>query len=311
MPENVDITGQGGQKCRRIDRELAVLAARQHGVVSRGQLLALGYGPDAVRYRARQGRLHRVHTGVYAVGHGRLSARGRYMTAALTCGDGALVSIHSAAVLHGFLDSARALIDVTVGGPGPRARKGIAIHRRQSPHPDDRVTVDGIPVTSAARTLRDLAAVVPARRLERAFEEAERLRVLDLGALEAVAARRRGKRGATAFALLLGTAIEPDLTRSELERRFLELCRAAGLPRPSINAVVEGTEVDFHWAESGLVVEVDGFENHRTRAAFERDRERDMRLQLAGYRVVRLTALSLRRPEAPARLGRLLARQPV
>jgi predicted transcriptional regulator of viral defense system len=309
MPENVHKTGQGGQKYGRVEREwrVAELAARQHTVVSAEQLRRLGLGPDAVRYRARIGRLHRIYPGVYAVGQARLTPRGLLMAAALTCGEEALVSVHSAAALHGLLPTARALVDVTVPRSGPAPRRGIAIHRRQELHPDDRALVDGIPVTSTARTLRDLAAVVPARRLERAFEEAERLGLLDLVRLEAVGRRRRGKRGAAAFARVLGTLVEPRHTRSELERTFLQICHDAGLPPPSLNAVVEDMEVDFHWPDAGLVVEVDGFEYHRTRAAFERDRERDLRLQLSGLRVVRLTARGLAGDGLAARLARLLA----
>jgi very-short-patch-repair endonuclease len=293
MPGDVDISHDIGEKRPGIERRLSGLAARQHGVVSRAQLGALGLGPAAIRYREHVGRLHRVQTGVYAVGHARMTPLGRYMAAALTCGTGALVSHQAAATLHGVLDSARRLIDVTVPGHGRRPRPGLAVHRCRDLHAADRAEIDGIPVTSPARTLRDLAAVVPARRLERAFEEAERLRILDLGALEAIAERRRSARGARAFERLLGLRHEPSLTRSELERRFLEMCRDSCLPSPIVNAAVEGMEVDFHWPEERLVVELDGFAYHHTRAAFERDRERDMVLQLAGYRVVRLTARRL------------------
>lgn len=149
--------------------------------------------------------------------------------------------------------------------------------------------VDGIRATSVARTLRDLAAVVAGRRLERAFDEAERRRLLDLPALEDVQTRRQACPGARAFAGLLGQIREQPWTRSELEERFLELCTGAGLPPPVVNGSLLGFEVDFHWPSRGLIVEVDGFDFHRTRASFERDRARDARLQVAGHRVLRVT----------------------
>jgi hypothetical protein len=154
---------------------------------------------------------------------------------------------------------------------------------------EDRAARDGIPVTTLARTLLDLGEVVSSRQLERAFEQAELLRLLDLRAIEALAKRARGRRGLRPLAALLSGASEPAMTRSELERRFLELCRHANLPIPVLNAVVAGLEVDALWPSQRLIVELDGYAYHRTRAAFERDRGRDAALQIAGYRVLRVT----------------------
>lgn len=164
------------------------------------------------------------------------------------------------------------------------------MHQVRRLHPADRILRDGIPVTSVARTLLDLAEVVPFRQLERAFEEAERLRVLDLPAIDQLCARSRGRRGLRPLGCLIAAA-QPSVpaTRSELERRFLCLCREAGLPTPSVNVLVAGLEVDAVWQSQRLVVELDGHAFHRSRAAFERDRIRDAALQLAGYRVLRLT----------------------
>ena len=312
MPRAVRKSDQVGENSGRGDQALAALAARQHGLVSRGQLRELGYGTAAIRYRASVGRLHAVHTGVFTVGHPELTVLGRYMAAILACGDGALLSHHSAARFLGLLSSGRTRIDVTVPGRGPDARPGIALHRRQALHRDDRAEVDGFAITSVARTLRDLAAVLPPRRLQRAAEEAERLRVLDLRALEAVYERRRGRAGSQAIARLLKERVDPPWTRSTLERHFLALTRQAGLPAPVVNGRLLGFEVDFHWPEHRLVVEVDGFAYHRTRASFEGDRRRDAKLSLAGQRVLRLTQRRLQDDsgEALADVRSLLASPP-
>lgn len=171
---------------------------------------------------------------------------------------------------------------------------------------------EGIPVTTVARTLLDLAEVVDMRRLERAFEEAERLRLLDLRVIERTCERNAGRRGLKPLRALLSDAQPVVDTRSELERRFLTFCRGAQLPPPAVNVIVAGFEVDALWPDRRLVVELDGYAFHRTRAAFERDRARDAALQLAGYRVLRLTARRL--GEEPAAVAeavrRLLIRPP-
>jgi very-short-patch-repair endonuclease len=160
---------------------------------------------------------------------------------------------------------------------------------------DDRGARDGIPVTSVARTLLDQAAILPLDSLRRAFEQAERLRLLDVRTLYAACERSPRRHGLRAVNLLLAEGREPWETRSELERRFVELCRNANLPMPTLNAVVAGYEVDAVWMNQRIVVELDGYAFHRTRAAFERDRARDIALQLAGYRVLRLTSRRLHR----------------
>jgi hypothetical protein len=179
-------------------------------------------------------------------------------------------------------------------------------------HRNDVAVRDGIPVTSVARTLLDLSEVVDLRRLERAFEEAERLRLLDLRAIELTCERNPGRRGLRALRVLLGVLRPAPHTRSELERRFLRFCRDTGLPPPAANVIVAGLEVDALWSERKLVVELDGYAVHHTRGAFERDRTRDATLQLAGYRVLRVTARRLaEEPRVLAEtLRRLLAQPP-
>lgn len=211
------------------------------------------------------------------------------MAAVLACGEHALLSHRSAAGLWDLAPSSSSLIDVTA----PRSRRRVprlALHRVRGVDACDRAELDGIPITSVARTLFDLAEVVNLRRLERAFEQAERLRLLDLAAVSRLCEDSPGRRALRPLATLLPQlrSAVPE-TRSELERRFLDLCRAAGLPEPAVNVVVEGFEVDVLWANERLVVELDGYAYHRTRAAFERDRSRDATLQIAGYRVLRVT----------------------
>jgi predicted transcriptional regulator of viral defense system len=261
------------------------------GVVSVGQLLALGLDKDAVRRRARAGRLHRLHRGVYAVGHVVLKREGRWLAAVLACGDGAVLSHRSAAAHWGLLQTQATRIDVTT----PRRRAGDAAIRpdgSRSLIACDTTTHQGIPATSVPRTLLDIAATVRPDRLERALAQAQRLDLYDHRAIEDLLARANGHRGTGALAK--ATAGEPQLTRSELEARVLKLVRDAGLPQPQANSLLTARdhprlEVDLHWPAHRLIVELDGYETHRTRAAFEADRQRDAALTADGYRVVRFT----------------------
>jgi hypothetical protein len=231
----------------------------------------------------RAGHIHPVHRGIYSVGHKLLSGHGRWMAAVLACGDAALLSHQCAAALWEILPSSRGVIDVTV--PTHRRRPGIVVHQSGC---EDRTVKSGIPVTTVARTLLDLAEVVP-HRLDRAVEEAERLRLFDLRAIETLLHRSQGRRGVRTLEAALAAYREPPVIRSKLERRFLDICREAGLPTPAANAFVGRYEVDALWRDRRLIVEVDSHDFHRTRAAFERDRLRDTHLQLAGYRVLRVT----------------------
>jgi very-short-patch-repair endonuclease/predicted transcriptional regulator of viral defense system len=287
--------------------QIATLAARQHGVVARRQLLALGVGPGAIRHRLATGRLHAVHRGVYAVGHEWLGLHGRWLAAVLAYGDGALLSHRSAAALWGLTRSTDHRTDVTAPGGRP-GRRAITLHRAALDR-EDRAVRKGIPLTSVARTLLDLAEVVSGERLARAVEEAERLQLFDLRAINRLIERSNGRRGVKPLSVALAAYHEPTATRSELERRFLTLCRSAGLPSPSLNVWLEGYEVDFLWSQARLVAELDGYEFHRSRAAFERDRLRDTELKLAGYEVIRITSRRLRaEPEAVVSAIRTLLR---
>ena len=252
---------------------LASIAARQHGVVSAAQLAAVGIPDYGATRRVKAGRLHRVHRGVYAVGHANLSFEGRCLAAALASGEGAVVSHGSAAALWGMLPRPSGPIAVTVRtGNGRRRRPGIVLHRSPALPAGFQTLRANVPVTIPARTLRDLRRTAPGPVVQRAVRRALDLRLVtqeDLGH-------------------------EPDLTRSELERLFVALCRRHRLPSPAVNARAGPYEVDFLWRDLSLIVETDGFRYHGSRAAFESDRARDARLQALGYRVLRFTYRQLR-----------------
>ena len=219
---------------RAADRAIAALAARQHGVVSADQLLTCGLSRKAIRGRVAAGRLHAVHAGVYAVGHPAVGDHGRWLAAVLAGGSGAVLSHRSAAELWGLMPATSRIPDVSVPR-GRRPRATVSFHRPPRLDRVDLTARDGIPVTAAARTLLDLAAVLAPRQLERAFDEADRLHLLDRGRLRALC-ERRGQRGVREFrrlaARLLPAAVS---TRSALEYRFLKLCRDRGLPRSEAN----------------------------------------------------------------------------
>jgi very-short-patch-repair endonuclease len=266
------------------DAALALFAGRQQGHVTRAQALAAGMGPGAFQGRVDRGYLHRVHRGVYRVGHTAPLEFDREMAAVLACGTRTVSSHASAAYLWAL--GPRPEGDVHVTGPDHRNRRGVRLHR--SPvAPSDVVRRHGVPVTKPARTLVDFAASTAPLLLERAVEDALRRRLVTRRELELELARRRP--GSGPLGKLLAREEGPALTRSEAERRFVALVRSAGLPAPEHNVPVEGIEVDLLWREQGLVVEVDGFAYHSGRAAFERDRVRDSRLVASGIRVMRVT----------------------
>jgi very-short-patch-repair endonuclease len=290
------------------DRQIAELADRQHRVVALWQLVQLGFDTGAIEGRVERGRLYRVHQGVYAVGHRKLEWRGILMAAVLACGPRAVLSHRSAARLWGIRPDSRRDVDVTVPSRGAHRRKGIQPHSVRKLDPRDVTVIDGIPVASLARTLLDLAEVAPKDHVVRAITEAERRWIIDLKDLEDTMARSPGRRGRKPLREILADAVIEPHTREELEARFLELCREAGLPKPKVNVLVEGKLVDAVWPEQKLIVELDGWAFHRQRKAFEDDRERDVTLLLAGYRVVRITWRQLtRNPDTViARLRALL-----
>lgn len=275
-----------------LEQRLAILARRQHGVVAHAQLIALGLSRSAIGVWVKRGRLHRVHRGVYAVGHLALTRYGRFMASVLACGEGAALSHFSAAVVWGILEGEGQAIHVTT--EKRRRVRGVVTH--EAPLQGERVRRFGIVVTTPARTIVDLADVVSRRRiLERAIDEAEYLRLDWTGA-----APRRGRSGSGLLASVLAVH-EPGSTRtrSELEETFLTFCDSRGFRRPEVNCGIEGHECDFVWRDERLIVETDGAQAHETERARQRDPVRDADLQIAGWRVIRIPSVRLARgPDA-------------
>ncbi len=274
----------------RLDQLIAALAGHQHGVVALWQLTELGLTPSAARARAATGRLHRVHRSVYAVGHKKLSREGRWMAAVLAHGATAVLSHWDALALWSRRPVAQRAVHVTVPASGLRSSQAIHVHNVRELDPHDRTTLNAIPVTSVHRSLLDIAEVASARELGLALDAADRRELLDLHELEAQCQRTPGRHGIanlrTSVAQLLGPA---PWTQSEFERHFRALAREAGLPEPQFNVPVAGEVVDAFWPHARLVVELDTYGTHGGRTQFETDRRRDIRLTLAGYRVIRIT----------------------
>ncbi len=283
------------------DSLIAQLAARQHRVVSRKQLLRAGVGAEAIRHRVASKRLFAVHRGVYSVGTADPGPLGRFLAAVLACGEGAVLSHRSAAVLWRLLDDRPGPIEVTLPGKKTAARRGIRVHSTRSLPSDDTTSRLRIPCTSVERTLVDLAASRP-DELERAVEQAFVLKLIGRTRMADVLGRSRGRTGTrTLRRLLAGLLPQLPATRSELERRFLKLVRAWGLPEPVVNRRRETHRVDFVWEKPRLVVETDGRGSHDNPFAYERDRERDLDLELAGWRVLRFSWRQvIERPEQVA-----------
>jgi very-short-patch-repair endonuclease len=248
------------------DVRIAEHARRQHGAISIDQLRAAGLSDGAVSKRCRSGRLHRLHRGIYAVGHIAASIERRWMAAVLALGNGAVLSHRSAAELWGLLSAQGGPVDVSLPSRhGRPQRSGIRIHRPVSLEPAETTRRRGIPVTSPTRTIADLRRTVPSQESLRAIRQAEFL------------------------GLAIDPILEPDRTRSELERKFLQLCRRHLLPQPAVNLSVGPFTVDFCWVEQRLIVETDGYRFHSGRVAFEDDRARDLKLRALGYEVLRLS----------------------
>ncbi|HEY7631857.1 MAG TPA: DUF559 domain-containing protein [Thermoleophilaceae bacterium] len=288
-------------------RALADLAGRQGGVVALWQLLEIGFSRETIQHWLQSGRLHRIHKGVYSLGHRAIAWKGRLTAAVIACGPEAVVSHRSAAAWWALLPSERAIVDVTA--PGRHRRRGIDGHRAEL-HVCDRTIHEDIPITTIARTLLDLAEVVSPGRLAKAVETAERRNLFDLRAVEDVLARSPGRHGHRQLRSLLADYRCAPTTRSKLEIDFLEFIEEEDLPRPESNASIGGYEVDMLWDQQRVIVELDTWDYHGTHEAFERDRARDIDLQLWGYVVLRITGRRLReeRAHVAAQLRTLLAR---
>jgi len=273
----------------RGDPEIARVAAAQKGLVVREQLLAAGLARGSIAHRLAERRLHSVHPGVYLVGHEHPSPLARELAAVLYLRGHGLLSHRSAAVVWGLADAEQDPITLTIVARDVRSGRGLRIFRvAQLDHRDVRVCA-GLPLTSPARTLLDFAGQASPFELEQAVAEARVQGLAGAVDLRAAIERAPRRRGVAALARLLAREAEPALTRSEAERRLLELIRDAQLPAPEVNARICGLQVDLLWRGQRLVVEIDGHRFHGHRGAFEHDRKRDQMLVAAGYRVIRVT----------------------
>lgn len=308
-------------------------------MVSRTQLEQAGLSRRQVRTRMGDGRLLLLHRGVYAVGHDRLRTEGRWLAAVPACGPGALLSHRSAAALHGVRPTSAGAVEVSTVWHRTSG-DGIRVHGRRRLAPEDRDVVLGVPVTTAARTLVDLADVLRPEQLRSALVRAEEQRSADVRGIEQALARLRGRpgRGHAALRAALDELRERPggRTRSDLEELFLALVARAGLPRPRTNvwfpagaieagsgaagpprptanrarAAHGGVEVDALWRAERVAVELDSWRHHRDRDAFERDRRKSNALLLAGWTVLRFTHRDLtRRPDETTALLAAALRQ--
>jgi very-short-patch-repair endonuclease len=279
------------EEIARPDAIVARIAARQHGVVAVGQIHAAGIGRSAISLRVRAGRLHRVHRGVYAVGHTALSREGTGMAAILAAGDGelgggtilahwgAVLSHRSAASLWALLPWDDSPVDVTVpGGAGRARRAGIRIHRSATLRSEMSTLHRGVPVTTPQRTISDLRRTLPAAVVRRALRQAEVL------------------------GLPVADHDDHERTRSELELTFLRICRRHLLPEPEVNVRIGPHEVDFCWRRMRVVVETDSYRFHRGEAGFHNDHARDLALRERGFDVLRFDERQV--AQEPVRIAR-------
>lgn len=269
----------------RAAEAIVALSVRQHGNVTRGQLLELGLSARAIDRSATSGRLHRVHTGVYAVGRPPVTALERAAAAVLACGQHAALSHRSAMTLWGFAKRWSAPFEVVV--PGDRRPHGIKVHRSRTLARRDTTKHVGIRVTTPARTLLDCAPELRGKTLTRAVNDALLSRYLTKSALAEIVSRFPSSPAAPLLRPFVSDHGGP--TRSELEDKFLEFCERFGLPRPQTNVSVAGYLVDAWFPDERLIVELDGYDFHSSRDAFERDRDRDADTLLAGLGTVRVT----------------------
>jgi len=283
----MDVQTRTGPKWMAIVR----LADEQYGVVSRRQLTAIGVGRGAIEKHLLRRSLVPLHRGVYAVGHRQLRIEGRWLAAVFAAGEGAVLSHRDAAALHGMRKAPESRkVSVTTSGD-VRGTAALWVYGRRTLLEEDIAVVRGIPITSPARTLIDLAGMLTAGQLAATLGEADRRGLLEVEAVERALRRARGRHGRghrrLSAALDLHTKRGAVLARSELEERFLDLVLRAGLPLPRLNAPLVGYEVDALWPDERVVVELDGWAHHAGREAAGRDRDKTNRLQVAGYLVLR------------------------
>jgi very-short-patch-repair endonuclease len=271
---------------------MVALAMRQRGLVTAEQLRTVGVNDRTIRRWLRSGRLHRLRRGVYLVGHSVAPEGAAEMAAVLACGAGSVISHQSAArlfELRAFVRWDEAIVVTLVGRCDPGRKAGIRVHRVLSLDRRDIRVLEGIPVTAPARTLLDLAGVLPFHELERSFADARARGLVRSRDLRTVIERYPRRPGSKSLRRLLELDSRGGPSRSEAERKMRRLVSRAELPSPQMNMRVAGVEVDFVWRKHRVIVEVDGFAYHSGRDAYENDRDRDARVVAAGYPVTRVT----------------------
>jgi very-short-patch-repair endonuclease len=271
-------------------------------LVTHRQLVAIGIHGSAITRRVATGRLQRIYRGVYAVGHLQQTSEARWIAAVMAGGPGAVLSHLDAAALWRIYDGAGARIHVTTTTRSSRAVGGVQVHRARRLDPEDVTVLRGIPVTTVARTLVDLTDLLGSDRVLRALREADFLRLLDLDALSAAVERAHGRKRLGVLREAVAAHRPGEIVRSELEHRFLELVRAAGLPTPETNVKITARgrtyEIDCLWREQRVAVELDGRAAHARITAFEPDRRKDAALNAFGLRPLRFTWLRVSREPA-------------
>jgi very-short-patch-repair endonuclease len=268
-------------------------AAKQHGVLSRRQLIELGFDDRAIEHRLNIGRLHRITRGVYAVGRPELTRRGRWMAAILACGPEAVLSYRSAAELWGVGTEREGLIEVSLRENSARKRPGVKVYRRPKLEDRDVTSFSRIPLTGIVRTMLDCASRLDGAAIERMVNQADARGLIRIDALRAELESRPGQWGVGKLRDVIDRRTF-RLTDSELERRFLSLVEAAGLSLPQTGRRLNGFKVDFFWPDLGLVVETDGLTYHRTPAQQARDLVRDQAQTAAGLSRLRFSHAQVR-----------------
>jgi hypothetical protein len=270
------------------NRKAWELAGRQHGVVARRQLLALGFSKRAIEHRVARGRLHRVTPGVYAIGWPQLTRERRWMAGVLACGEGAALSHRSAAALWEIGTEKPGVTDTSVLRHTKLSRSGIRVRSRPALSAAEIVSRQSIPVTNIVRTLIDLTAESGLAVVERAVNEADKRNLITPDALRLKLMDHAGEAGARPLRQLLDKYTF-RLSDSDLEVLFRPIAEAAGLPPPLTKQAVNGFEVDFFWPGLGLVIETDGLRYHRTPSTQARDARRDRAHVLAAMTPLRFT----------------------
>jgi hypothetical protein len=278
----------------RLGPEVGALADRQKGLVRHGQLVELGVSRNVIARAVARGWLRPKHRGVYAVGHTALPKNADEMAAWLAMGDRAPVSIWSAGAAQGYLKHRPDQVHVTVVGRRRASRDGIVVHCVPRLALTDTIRFDGIPMTSAARTVVDLAANgLAGRRLARAVAEACRTKLTSVDAIQAALDRSPNPRGKANLAATIATGANPAWTRSDGEEAMLKLIDDFDLPKPDdVNVPCGPYEIDFLWGD--LAVEVDSWSFHGDTMAFEDDRRKDAYLQSRNLRPQRVTGRQLK-----------------